>query len=97
MQEAAIQPPQKYPCTLSSHQFSLACHAAPADSLDALLGQAGASSNQPLNASVVTERAPPGVASNYATAGQQHDFDNLQGTSVGRGGQPQVRRVWWFR
>ena len=43
------------------------------------------------------ERAAPGLAQNYATAGQQHSFDNLQGTSVGRSAQPQVQLHCLYR
>ena len=36
--------------------------------------------------------APPGLAQNYASAGQQHSFDALQGARVGVSGQPTVSR-----
>ena len=67
----------------------LGCCAAPGNSLDALIGTSAFPGSQ-LNSSIITERAAPGLAQNYASAGQQHNFDNLQGTSVGRSAQPQV-------
>ena len=67
----------------------LGCCAAPGNPLDALIGSSASPGSQ-LNSSVIMERAAPGLAQNYATAGQ-HSFDNLQGTSVGRSAQPQVQ------
>ena len=68
----------------------LCSYAAPGNSLDDLIGSRASPGSQ-LNSSIITERAAPGLAQNYASAGQQHNFDNLQGTSVGRSAQPQVQ------
>ena len=69
---------------------TLCFFAAPGNSLDALMSSSASPGNQ-LNSSIITERAAPGLAQNYASAGQQHNFDNLQGTQVGRSAQPQVQ------
>ena len=76
-------------CKAGAHAQAFHCCAAPGNALDALIGS-GASPGSQLNSSIITERAAPGLAQNYASAGQQHNFDNLQGTQVGRSAQPQV-------
>ena len=78
-------------CQAGAHAQAFCCCAAPGNALDALIGS-GASPGSQLNSSIITERAAPGLAQNYASAGQQHNFDNLQGTQVGRSAQPQVQR-----
>ena len=78
------------PYAQMSRAHALFAHAAPGSSLDDLLGKVNNPGSNFLNSSITTEAAPPGVAQNYASAGQQHNFDALQGTSVGRSGQPQV-------
>ena len=76
---------------------SALCLAAPGaalgdSALNDLLGGGGAPSPGSgfLNSTVQIVEAPPGLAQNYAAAGQQHTFDALPGASVGRSGQPSV-------
>ncbi len=65
--------------------------AAPGNSLDDLLGGSAPSPGSHfLNNTIVAVEAPPGLAQNYASSGQQHSFDALQGASIGISAQPTV-------
>ena len=66
--------------------------AAPGNPLDDLLGGSAPSPGSHfLNNTIVAVEAPPGLAQNYASSGQQHSFDSLQGASIGISAQPTVR------